>query len=199
VLITIGVVLLVVALCHLSMLFLRIAPDNSVSTKYEEQIDDYVYPDFRQSWRMFAPNPGHQEIEVEARARMTEGLGADRTTSWVNISAQDAAAVRHNPVPSKFHQAMLRKALEFYLKSPRDRDGRPKGVRGDLSSVHIKRIALQRIGMQESSSRRPVSIQFRVTKVPVQPPEWDAEKDREETVSQTLAWWPVEEADLRGL
>ncbi|MGP3927725.1 DUF5819 family protein [Streptomyces sp. 8N616] len=197
-LVSAGVVLMAAALFHLAMLFLSIAPANSITTKYQEKINGYVLPEFLQGWQLFAPNPLQESLKLEARVRMASGATASRTTPWVNISARDTAAVTHNPFPSHVHQNVLRRAWDFYNRFHNYRDGRPIGIRGELSEAHLKRIGLQRLGLQGKGDGHPVGIQFRITTIPVPPPKWSAEKDKEKTVTR-LPWWPVQESDRRGL
>lgn len=50
-------VVALVAVVHVAMVFLHVAPDNTVSKRYGEQVGDWVFPEFEQNWKLFAPNP----------------------------------------------------------------------------------------------------------------------------------------------
>ena len=62
-------------------------------------IDDYVYPEFEQNWKLFAPNPLQQNIAVQARAEIANDDGTAKTTGWFDLSAQDGEAIDHNLAP----------------------------------------------------------------------------------------------------
>lgn len=89
-----------VAVGHVAMVFLHVAPDNTVSKEYSEEVGDWVFPEFEQNWKLFAPNPLQQNIAVEVRAEVDRADGSRATTGWINLTAEDAAAVRGNPSPA---------------------------------------------------------------------------------------------------
>ncbi|GAA2503789.1 hypothetical protein GCM10010406_45470 [Streptomyces thermolineatus] len=196
--IAIAAVLLAVALWHFVMLFLSIAPANALTTRYQKQINGYVHPEFGQYWQLFAPNPLQQKNVIEARLLTAGSGGEPRIGPWVNLTARDDAAVRHNPLPSHAHQNMLRRAWDFYYQSHDGKNGRPVGTNGELSAEYLKRIGLQRLGVG-TGDVRPAGIQFRVRAVPVPDPAWSKEGPEEKTRRATLPWWQVDEADCRGL
>ena len=117
-----GVVVVAVAVAvHLAMVFLHVAPENTLSKRYGTAVDDYVYPEFEQNWKLFAPNPLQQNIAVHARARVRLPDGTKDITGWVDLSAQDGRRIRGNPFPSHVSQNELRRAWDFYTGS---HDGR---------------------------------------------------------------------------
>lgn len=61
-------VVAVAAGTHLAFVFLHVAPTNTVSRQHAKTIDSWIYPEFEQNWKLFAPNPLQQNIAVEARA-----------------------------------------------------------------------------------------------------------------------------------
>ena len=61
-------VVAVAALVHLGMVFLHVAPSNTVTKQHGKAIDEWIYPEFEQNWKLFAPNPLQQNIEVQVRA-----------------------------------------------------------------------------------------------------------------------------------
>ncbi|MDK1473232.1 DUF5819 family protein [Streptomyces sp. 549] len=182
---------------HLGMVFLHVAPSNTVSKQHASTIDAYVYPEFEQNWKLFAPNPLQQNIAVHARAELpaAEG-GGTRTTAWVDLTAIDAAHIRGNPFPSHISQNELRRAWDFFNNS-HDSDNRPTGRRGELSEAYLKRIVMLRLGDRvdvDEVSR----IQVRSATSAVAPPPWSGESVDTRTKYRVLPWWPVTGDDIPG-
>ncbi len=193
--ITVAVVAVAVAV-HVTMVFLHVAPDNTVSRQHSDAVDDYVLPEFEQNWKLFAPNPLQQNVAVHARAAVTKDDGNTETTGWVNLTALDGAAVRGNPAPSHTQQNELRRAWEFYANYHDDKS-RPVGLRGRLSEQYMKRIVMRRFGtrLNGGSVER---IQLRSAITPVKPPPWSQERMDLRTKYAVQPWWPVTSADLPG-
>ncbi|MEV8095737.1 DUF5819 family protein [Kitasatospora sp. NPDC085879] len=182
----------------LGVLFLHNAPPNALSQEYRQQLDGIVYPEFEQNWKLFAPNPLQQNITVDARVQTIADDGEVHTQGWIGLTAQDAAAIRHNPAPSHVDQNMLRRAWDFYESTHPAEDGAAPGQRGKLAEEYLKRIALQRIG-RTAAGERVLQIQFRSAAKAVPPPAWSTEEPAESTPYKELPWWPVDEDDYRGL
>lgn len=199
-LLAVAAVLGTAVVCHLGMLFLSITPANGITHRYQRVIDGYVYPEFGQYWQLFAPNPLRAEVHVAvrvARARTAGGQGAV-TGPWIDLTAQDIAATRHNPFPSHVTQNMLRRAWNFYQQA--HTGTAPHSVAGPLSAEYLKRIAVQRVGLSDCSWR-PARMQFRISAVPVQRPPWDSRTSAAASrpAQALLPWWPVAGADCEGL
>ncbi|WP_369183564.1 DUF5819 family protein [Streptomyces sp. Y1] len=182
----------------LAAVFLHVAPANTLSRQYRDQIDGVVYPEFEQNWKLFAPNPLQQNITVDARVRTVADGGTTRTRDWTGLTAQDIAAIRGNPAPSHVDQNLLRRAWDFYDGSHDPQDERPTGTRGKLAEQYLKRIALQRIG-REVDGERVLEIEFRMTATTVAPPAWSGEAEPPAPKVRELPWWPVADEDYRGL
>ncbi|MFG3224393.1 DUF5819 family protein [Kitasatospora sp. NPDC048194] len=181
----------------LAVVFLHVAPANSLSRQYRDEIDGVVYPEFEQNWKLFAPDPLQQNISVDARVRTVADGGATRTRDWIGLTAQDIAAIRANPAPSHVDQNLLRRAWDLYEGS-HDQDGRSTDSRGRLAEQYLKRVALQRIG-REVDGERVLEIEFRVTSATVPPPPWSGEAKPPAPKVRELPWWPVGDEDYRGL
>jgi hypothetical protein len=179
---------------HLSMVFLHVAPSNTVSERHGGAIDDYVYPEFEQNWKLFAPDPLQQNIAVQARVKIRTSDGGTVTTPWTDLSAQDGEAVRGNPVPSHTQQNELRRAWDFFVGS-HDAENRPSGLRGHLSEQYIRRIVMLRFGPEEGGGtvRR---VQVRSVTTAVAAPSWSDEKTDTRPVYRVLPWWTVTPADI---
>ncbi|MEU2559679.1 DUF5819 family protein [Streptomyces longispororuber] len=182
---------------HLGMMFLHVAPANTVSKKHGETIDKWVYPEFEQNWKLFAPNPLQQNVSVQARAKLRTADGGHRVTPWYDLSAQDGAAIDHNPLPSHTQQNELRRAWDFFL-STHDAQNRPTGPRGEISERYIRRVVLLRIDRQDPLARGETidQVQIRSRTTAVRPPEWSDENVSTKPVVRLLPWWSVIPDDL---
>ncbi|WRQ82439.1 DUF5819 family protein [Streptomyces sp. MUM 178J] len=182
------------ACVHLGMVFLHVAPSNTVTKQHGEAVDWWVYPEFEQNWKLFAPNPLQQNVAVQVRAEYTAADGSRRSTDWIDLSAEDGAAIQGSLLPSHVHQNMLRRAWDFYVTS-HDGDNRPNGVRGQLSERYVRRIAVARL--MERDLGGPVErIQLRSATSAVDPPGWSDEKIEVKPVHRVLPWWTITAADL---
>lgn len=189
------------AVFHIAMVFLHVAPQNAISEKHDEAIDDYIYPEFEQNWKLFAPNPLQQNIAVHARARVAKPDGSTEITGWVDLSAMDGRAIRHNVAPSHTQQNELRRGWEFFVNS-HDENGKPRGLRGELSQSYVKRIVMWRFGPRLNGGTVE-RVQLRQAVTPVAPPEWSRDGGEEERESMKTEyrgypWWQVTSADLPG-
>ncbi|MEU6887269.1 DUF5819 family protein [Streptomyces viridosporus] len=184
---------------HLGMTFLHVAPANTVSKEHSRTIEDWIYPEFEQNWKLFAPNPLQQNIAVQARAEIRTANGGVRTTGWYDLSAQDGRAIDGNPLPSHTQQNELRRAWDFLIAT-HDDDNRPVGLRGTLSEAYLRRITVLRL--DRAGAVGPggvvdrVQLRSRTTQVP--PPEWSEEQVSTTPEYRTLPWWPVPEDEARG-
>ncbi|MGW6153496.1 DUF5819 family protein [Streptomyces sp. NPDC055144] len=198
------VVVALVACVHVAMVFLHVAPSNTVSKQYGRTVDSWIYPEFEQNWKLFAPNPLQQNIAVQARAEVRTADGGTRTTGWYDLSARDGADIDGNLLPSHTQQNELRRAWDFYV-SAHDSENRPNGLRGQLSERYIRRIVVLRlshedgltadvktaVGKQHTISR--VQVRSRTTNVA--PPPWSDEKVDPKPLYREVPWWTVTVAD----
>ncbi|BDH02808.1 DUF5819 family protein [Streptomyces seoulensis] len=181
-----------VAAVHLGMVFLSLAPANTVTKRHGEAVQAWVYPEFEQNWKLFAPNPLQQNVAVQVRAQVRAEDGDLRTTGWTDLSAQDGAAIDGNLLPSHTQQNELRRAWDF-LGTTHGTDNRPVGVRGALSEQYVRRIVLLRLRRDEEIGRAGTveRVQVRSRTVNVPPPEWSREKVSTDPVFRVLPWWTV--------
>ncbi|MER8029722.1 DUF5819 family protein [Streptomyces bauhiniae] len=192
---TVIVVTAMAVIIHLLLLFLYLAPANAISKEHRELVNSYVYPEFDQNWKLFAPNPLQGNIDVDARAEVRMPDGSLRTSDWVSLTAQDLKEIRDNPAPSHADQNLLRQAWDFYTRT-HDAKGRPIGLQGQLAEVYVRRIAAGRLG-PDLLGGQVVRVQLRSTYHPIAPPKWSDENDESPVTYQTLTWWPVSEEDFR--
>ncbi|MGW6390606.1 DUF5819 family protein [Streptomyces sp. NPDC055103] len=183
---------------HVAMVFLHVAPSNTLTKRHGQAVDDWVYPEFEQNWKLFAPNPLQQNVAVEVRAEIATAGDGRRTTGWIDLTAQDAAAIRHNPMPSHTQQNELRRAVDFYLSSHSD-EGSPNGMRGHLSEEYMRRIAMLRLdGLPSLEGADVRRVQLRAVTRPLPAPRWSTEKNDETPSYRDFPWWKVTDADRPG-
>jgi hypothetical protein len=189
-----------VAVCvHLGMVFLHVAPSNTLTKAHGKAIDEWVYPEFEQNWKLFAPNPLQQNIAVQVRAEVQAKDGEVRTTGWYDLSAEDGRAIDGNLLPSHTQQNELRRAWDFFVAT-HDSDNHPSGVRGALSENYLRRIVALRLDRDDAAGQGGVveRVQVRSSTTNVAPPRWSAEKISDKPMYRVLPWWPVTAADTDG-
>ncbi|MFF5004298.1 DUF5819 family protein [Streptomyces phaeochromogenes] len=189
-------VVAVAACVHVGMVFLHVAPSNTVTKQHGQAIDEWIYPEFEQNWKLFAPNPLQQNIAVQVRADVRAADGEIRTTRWYDLSALDGAAIDGNLLPSHTQQNELRRAWDFFVAT-HDNANRPNGLRGSLSEKYLRRIVVLRLDREQAGGRgavvQQVQVRSRTTNVP--PPKWSQEQVSDKPIVRVLPWWPVSEAD----
>ncbi|MFD0023078.1 DUF5819 family protein [Streptomyces sp. NPDC058382] len=178
---------------QLAMVFLHVAPSNTLTKQHGKAVDQWIYPEFEQNWKLFAPNPLQQNIAVHVRAEIA-GTDGRRTTPWMNLSTEDGNAIRGNLLPSHVQQNELRRGWDFYLGSHDDRN-RANGLRGTLSEQYIRRIVMLRLGGHDYGGTVE-RIQIRSEVRSVAAPAWSDEKTSTKPSYRVLPWWTVTAADL---
>ncbi|MGW2960509.1 DUF5819 family protein [Streptomyces sp. NPDC001220] len=191
--------LVAVAACvHLGMVFLSVAPANTVTKQHGKAIEEWVYPEFEQNWKLFAPNPLQQNIAVQVRADVRMQDGTTTTTGWNDLSAQDGKAIDGSLLPSHTVQNELRRAWDFFVTT-HGTDNRPIGLRGSLSERYLRRIVVMRMYAGDATSEKGTveRVQVRSSTTNVPPPDWSGEKVSDTPVYRVLPWWTVtaDEAD----
>ncbi|MFF0963834.1 DUF5819 family protein [Streptomyces sp. NPDC003703] len=189
----------VVACVHVGMVFLHVAPSNTVTKQHGRAVDQWIYPEFEQNWKLFAPNPLQQNVAVQARAETLGADGTSRTTGWYDLSAQDGRAIDGNLLPSHTQQNELRRAFDFYAAS-HDRQNRAIGLRGTLSEQYVRRIVVMRLDRDRVAGPGGTveRIQLRVRTSAVAPPAWSGEKASNSVSYRTLPWWTVPAGEAGG-
>ncbi|WP_020134249.1 DUF5819 family protein [Streptomyces sp. 351MFTsu5.1] len=198
--VALALALVAIAVCvHIGMVFLHVAPVNTVTRQHGGAVDDWIYPEFEQNWKLFAPNPLQQNVAVQVRARIRGVDGGSRTTGWYDLSAQDGRAIDGNPLPSHTQQNELRRSWDLFVAT-HDANNRPIGLRGSLSETYLRRIAVLRMGREDALARGDVlvSVQVRSRTSNVPPPKWSDEKVSVQPVFRELSWWPVTADDTEG-
>ncbi|MER7894748.1 DUF5819 family protein, partial [Streptomyces sp. NPDC096046] len=188
---------------HLGMTFLHVAPANTVTRAHGEAVDDWIYPEFEQNWKLFAPNPLQQNISIQVRAEIRGPDGMTLTTGWYDLSAEDGEAIDGNLLPSHTQQNELRRAWDFFVAT-HDGENRPVGLRGSLSEAYLRRIMVLRLDRDAAvrattggaGTIERVQVRSRTSNVP--PPEWSREKVSTTPSYRELPWWKVSQDEARG-
>lgn len=192
--------LVAVAACvHLGMVFLSVAPANTVTKQHGKAIEEWVYPEFEQNWKLFAPNPLQQNIAVQVRAEVLMQDGTTTTTGWNDLSAQDGRAIDGSLLPSHTVQNELRRAWDFFVTT-HGGDNRPIGLRGSLSEQYLRRIVVMRMYAGDATSQKGTieRVQVRSSTTNVAPPDWSGEKVSDTPVYRVLSWWTVTTDEANG-
>lgn len=195
-----AVAIVAVAACvHLGMVFLHVAPSNTVTKEHTRTIDDWIYPEFEQNWKLFAPNPLQQNVAVEVRADVRTAVGGARTTGWYDLSALDGEAIHGNPVPSHTQQNELRRAWDF-LAASHDAQNRPSGLRGALAERYLRRIVVLRLDREDAAGPDGTidRVQVRSRSTNVRPPDWSQEQVPGKPTYRVLPWWSVPDGEAPG-
>ncbi|MFF8599325.1 DUF5819 family protein [Streptomyces sp. NPDC015232] len=183
----------VFACVHLAMVFLHVAPSNTLTKQHGEAVDDWVYPEFEQNWKLFAPNPLQQNMSLQVRVEVVGADSRRRTSGWIDLTAYDLEGIRGNLLPSHSRQNELRRAWDFYLNSHTD-DHRPNGMRGRLSEEYIRRIVMRRLD-ERALGGTVDKIQLRTVTRPVPAAVWSDEKIDTRPVTRGYPWWTVTAGD----
>jgi hypothetical protein len=170
-----------------------------VTKQHGKAVEEWVYPEFEQNWKLFAPNPLQQNIAVQVRAEVRTKDGGLRTTGWTDLSAEDGAAIDGNLAPSHTQQNELRRAWDFFVAT-HGTDNRPVGTRGSLSEQYLRRIVVMRLYRDEPADRLGViqQVQVRSSTTNVQPPKWSPERVSDQPVYRQLPWWTVTADEAAG-
>jgi hypothetical protein len=168
---------------HLSATFLYNAPANPLSQRYAKQVQRWMEPLFSQNWHLFAPNPLSENVSVQARASLAPD---GRLTGWVDLSAQDRAAVLGDPVPGHLVENELRNAWFEWLAT-HDAGGEPTGDKAAIMQRYLLNVVVDRMRGQAAGPIGSVQIRAITTLIPG--PGRTAAQTAPQT--RTLDWWTV--------
>lgn len=179
---------LTAAVVHVVLVFLFVAPANTVSRLYQRQINAWVYPYFEQDWKLFAPNPQSVRQQISARTSTTASNGTTRLGGWIDLTAVDDAAVRHDFFPSHTAQNMLRRAWAAYADA-QGADGQAPSPRALMLQEYLRNIAAQRLTAHSHAAFN--AVQLRVTSTPIPPPDTAVRSGQASSDIRLLPWWSV--------
>ena len=147
-----------------------------LSKQHGRAVDDWIYPEFEQNWKLFAPNPLQQNIAVQARAEVARPGRRHRDHRLDDLSAQDGAAIAATRCPATPSRTSCAAAWDFYIDT-HDDENRPNGLRGELSERYIRASSMLPSRRASAGRRRPSSASRSGPRTtPVAAPPWSDEK-----------------------
>lgn len=186
---------LAIALClalsvvHVLLVFLHVAPSNTISRHYRAEINTWIYPYFEQDWRLFAPEPQSVTRQISVRTVQSSPGGAPQVSNWFDLTAVDNAAVEHNFFPSHTNQNMLRRAWDAYLDLYGSGD-QPRSERALMMQKYLRNIAVDRLTTHRPGTYE--AIQLRVITRPIAAPGTAGNPQPTSADTRYLPWWKVE-------
>ncbi|MEU5632659.1 DUF5819 family protein [Streptomyces rishiriensis] len=171
------------------LVFLHVAPTNTVSKRYSPLVNAWVYPFFEQNWRLFAPDPESVNRRILARTAHTGSDGSVRVSPWFDLTTADRSAVEHHPFPSHTAQNMLRRAWAGYVDS-HGGDDKARTERALMMQKYLSNIAADRAAARQGGVFD--FIQLRVVTLPIPVPGPAAGNHPPTPVeNRLLPWWKV--------
>ncbi|MFV0126684.1 DUF5819 family protein [Streptomyces sp. HMX112] len=182
---TVVVLCLVTTLTHVVLVFLHVAPANTVSKRYSSVVDAWVYPYFEQNWRLFAPDPDSVNKQIMVRTAHTGPDGSVKVSTWFDLTALDNAAVEHNPFPSHTAQNLLRRAWTLYTETHAG-DDKAHTERAVMIQKYLSNIAADRFAAHNRDAFD--FLQLRVVTRPIAAGGSSPSRPAEDRL---LPWWKV--------
>lgn len=177
---------------HFTAVILHVWPQATLSKKYAGEVHAYVWPEFKQNWRMFAPNPLSANVEIHARAELRQPNGASTTTGWISLTARDIEDTHGSLAPSRTRN-QLRKSWPQWV-SAHDKDGKPTTLTGQVLDLFYIRLTVLRLG-ERFDADTIERIQLRSTSVNVPEPSWSKRRSNLTPRYRETPWMRVTEGD----
>ncbi|MEH0556547.1 DUF5819 family protein [Streptomyces sp. B21-101] len=183
------VLCLMASVFHVLLVFLHVAPANTISKRYSPLINSWVYPFFEQNWRLFAPDPESVNRQILARTAHTGSDGSVEVSPWFDLTAVDRSAVVHDPFPSHTAQNMLRRAWAGYVDS-HGGDDNARTERALMMQKYLSNIAADRAAARENGPFDFIQLRVVALSIPAPGP---AAGNRPPTPAENrlLPWWKV--------
>ncbi|HTJ69449.1 MAG TPA: DUF5819 family protein [Actinospica sp.] len=172
-----------VTVTQLAAMTLFSSPSNTLSQQAAPALNWWIQPWLKQNWKLFGPNPQSANQTISARVRTAAGTESD----WVDLTAIDYAAVRHDPMPSHENENELRLAWDSYAQAV------PGSPLSDELRRYLVNFVVQRLGIEDPGPY--TAVQLQVTNTPMVATGALAPQPS----TQTLPWWPLTGQDGAGL
>ncbi|MER5384296.1 DUF5819 family protein [Streptomyces sp. NPDC002688] len=183
------VLCLAASVVHVILVFLHVAPTNTLSKRYSPQINAWVFPFFEQNWRLFAPDPESVNRQILVRTAHTERDGSVQASPWFDLTAVDSSAVEHQVFPSHTAQNLLRRAWAGYVDS-HGGDDKAHTERALMMQKYLSNIAADRVAARRGSTFD--FVQLRVVTLPIAAPGASAgDRPPRPVENRLLPWWKV--------
>lgn len=183
------VLCLVASFVHVLLVFLHVAPANTVSKRYSPLISSWVYPFFEQNWRLFAPDPESVNRQILARTAHTGPDGSVQVSPWFDLTAVDRSAVVHDPFPSHTAQNMLRRAWAGYVDS-HGGDDNAHTERALMMQKYLGNIAADRAAARENGPFDFIQLRVVALSIPAPGPA-AGNRPPPPAENRLLPWWKV--------
>lgn len=171
-----GLLAVAVTAVQFAAVLLVSSPPNTISLRYAPQLKLWTQPWFEQDWQLFGPNPQSSNARILVRTRSASGM----IGPWVDLTAVDYSAIRHDPMPSQANQNLLRRAWDAYQSAS------PTSSNGVLVRQYLVNIAAERLtALGEGASF--AAIEFQVQDTPTTPPGGSQPR----TSTEYLPWWVI--------
>lgn len=89
-------ILSIVLLIHFGFTFLYLSPENDWKDKHWNTIFAYMNPLFTQNWKLFAPDPSDQQLNMDMRVQYIDQSDKTRETDWYSITQPVIKELQHN-------------------------------------------------------------------------------------------------------
>ncbi|MFJ3497372.1 DUF5819 family protein [Streptomyces sp. NPDC086091] len=177
------------SLVHVTLVFLHVAPANTVSKRFSPQVEAWVFPFFEQNWRLFAPEPESVNRTIEVRTARTGRDGTFRVSGWFDLTALDNAAVAHQPFPSHTAQNLLRRAWSSYVDT-HGGDDTDRGERARMMRTYLSNIAAERVAAHRGDDADYVQLRVVTRPIPAPGAATDGGTPKP-SENRLLPWWKV--------
>lgn len=174
---------------HFGATLLHVAPSNVLWERHGHAVREYLYPEFRQAWNLFAPDPPEVSLNLHGRVQYQMPDGQAEITDWVNLTAPDLETLRDELLPTRGRE-QLRKSWSA-VRSNWDENEDPVGRWGHDVRRTTVRVALDRISLPATGTA--LQIQFRTVYTETPPPPWTEAAETPETYHVDHSWWTVDE------
>jgi hypothetical protein len=101
----------IVLLIHFSFTFIYLSPGNTWRSKNWDTIFSYMNPVFTQNWRLFAPNPANQQLNLDMRVHYVDQAGATHETGWRSITQPVIQSLQSNRFSTNARLSELQSSL----------------------------------------------------------------------------------------
>lgn len=62
------------------------APANPISYNYNQVLQSYMNPIFKQNWRLFAPNPVSTDNKILVKGYYHDSRNVEKESEWIDVS-----------------------------------------------------------------------------------------------------------------
>lgn len=187
---------------HFVMTFLHVAPRNPISASADKGISSYIFPYFRQDWRLFAPEPLKMEPHMLVRAKVADTTGQQQVTSWLDITRPELARVRGHLFPDRVSRLLGNVAGSLSATAERQKEAvadrpqqalTPEEARREKRDEAFARVVATRAARAQWGEQvREVQIRL-VGHIPSAPPFFGSQHAGDaEVIQHDLPWWPAE-------